>query len=58
MKSGTDNKICIECGKPAQWVRSTQFAGDHPYCSEHAQEESDFLINDSYAYWYNLEEDK
>lgn len=23
---------CLECGQPATWVRSTQFAGNHPFC--------------------------
>ena len=45
---------CIECGKPAVWVRSTQFAGNHPYCKEHAEREKDFGENDSYSYWYKL----
>lgn len=57
MKSGTPEP-CIECGEPAVWVRSTQFAGDHPYCKKHAEQESDFGENDSYAYWYELEENK
>lgn len=42
---------CIECDKPAVWIRNTQFAGDHPYCKEHAKAESDFGENDSYTYW-------
>jgi hypothetical protein len=45
---------CIVCEKPAEWVRSTQFAGDHPYCDLHARLESDFLENDSYTYWKEL----
>lgn len=49
---------CIECDKPAVWVRSTQFAGDHPYCEEHAEQESDFGENDSYTYWYKPEDNK
>ena len=57
MKSGTLNK-CMECDKPAEWVRSTQFAGDHPYCKEHAEQEKDFGQNDSYAQWYEVEKDK
>ena len=48
----TEDNTCLECNKPAKWVRSTQFAGDHPYCEEHAREEKDFQENDSYAYWY------
>lgn len=46
---------CIICDKPAQWVRSTQFAGEHPFCEEHATKESDFKENDSYQFWYKLE---
>jgi hypothetical protein len=43
---------CIECDKDADWIRCTQFAGDHPYCDEHARLESDFDdMDDSYAYW-------
>ena len=43
---------CLECDKDADWIRSTQFAGDHPYCDEHARLESDFDdMDDSYAYW-------
>jgi hypothetical protein len=49
---------CSECAEPAEWVRCTQFAGDHPYCDKHAKEENDFGCNDSYAYWYKLEDEK
>jgi hypothetical protein len=43
---------CIICDKPAAWTRHTQFAGDHPYCDEHARLENDFDdMDDSYAYW-------
>lgn len=42
---------CIECGGTAVHVRHTQFAGDHPYCLEHAMEQEDYLIDDSYTYW-------
>jgi hypothetical protein len=45
---------CIECDKPAKWVRCTQFAGDHPYCEEHAKLESDFNDSDSSLYWKEL----
>lgn len=33
---------CFECARPAEWVRHTQFAGDHYYCDEHAKLERDF----------------
>lgn len=49
-------ETCIICGRPAVWVRSTQFAGDHPFCEEHAKAEKGFGENDSYEFWYNLEE--
>ena len=48
------SEICLECGSPATWVRSTQFAGEHPYCEEHAKKEPDFGENDSYTFWYEV----
>jgi hypothetical protein len=48
---------CVECDQPATWIRSTQFAGDHPYCDHHARLEPDFNDPpDSYCYWYELED--
>jgi hypothetical protein len=47
---------CLVCEQPATWVRSTQFAGDHPYCEHHAHLESDFGECDSYTQWYELEQ--
>lgn len=52
------NMTCSECDQPAVWVRSTQFAGDHPYCEHHAIQEKDFHDADSYFYWYKIKEDK
>ena len=49
---------CLECEKEAKWVRSTQFAGDHPYCAKHARAEEDFMKNDSYEFWYRIKEDR
>ena len=49
--------FCIECGAEADWVQSTQFAGDHPYCEHHAHLESDFNESDSYLYWYKIVKD-
>ena len=46
--------ICLECEKPAVYIRHTQFAGDHPYCYKHAWAEPDFAIDDSYTYWTQL----
>ena len=48
--------LCIECGKLAVWMRYTQFSGDHPFCQEHAEEESDFGENDSYKDWAKIVE--
>ncbi len=42
----------MTCGAPATHIRSTQFAGDHPFCEEHAKKETDFGQSDSYTYWY------
>lgn len=55
MKSGT-TEHCIECGKPADWVRCTQFAGDHPFCDEHAKQEKGFGTDDSYEYWCTIDQ--
>jgi hypothetical protein len=53
-----DNLYC-ECGKPATWVRKTQFAGTHPYCTEYAKRENDFGRSDSsYFFWKELSPDK
>jgi hypothetical protein len=49
------NEICMMCDKEATWIRSTQFAGDHPFCEEHAKQEEGFGTNDSYEYWYQIE---
>lgn len=48
--------LCLECEKPAVWVRHTQFSGDHPYCEEHAHKEKDFGKEDpSYFVWRRVE---
>ena len=52
------SETCMICDKPAKWIRSTQFAGDHPFCEEHAKQESDFQENDSYTYWYRVKKPK
>lgn len=49
-----ETELCMICGKNATWIRSTQFAGDHPFCEEHAKMESDFCENDSYTFWYKV----
>lgn len=50
----TEKETCLMCSEPATWMRSTQFAGDHPFCEEHAKKESDFNENDSYTFWYEI----
>lgn len=45
---------CLECNEPATWERCTQFAGNHPYCEEHAKQQSDWNDNDSYLYWSTM----
>lgn len=55
---GRNNLYC-ECGKPAAWVRRTQFAGTHPFCAEHAKQESDFGQSDpSDFFWRELSRDE
>jgi hypothetical protein len=50
-KMKTEDK-CAFCDKPAQWVRATQFAGNHFFCDEHAKKESDFgKDGGSYFFW-------
>ena len=46
---------CRMCDKPAKWQRSTQFAGDHPYCKKHAKLQSDFKLSDSYTFWNKIQ---
>ena len=44
-------KHCLDCKQPAAWIRHTQFAGDHPFCDEHARVEADFGVSDSTKDW-------
>lgn len=45
--------MCGECGTPATWICHTQFAGNHPFCTEHAQKEKDFgLDSDNSNFWW------
>lgn len=51
----SQNIECIMCENPAEWVRCTQFAGDHPFCDGCAKKEDDFGEDDpSYFYWHKL----
>ncbi len=45
---------CLECNKPANWIRHTQFSGSHPFCEEHAKKEKDFGEDDSYKFWEEI----
>ena len=47
-------EFCIICNAPTVWIRSTQFAGDHPFCDKCARQEEDFGKNDSYEFWYEI----
>lgn len=51
-------ELICECGKKATWIRHTQFAGDHPFCTEHAKKEKDFKKNNSYLFWEKLIKNK
>jgi hypothetical protein len=48
---------CFECGATPEWVRCTQFAGDHYFCDVHAKKEDDFGDDDSYEFWMKLDGD-
>ena len=48
-----DIEIC-PCGKVADFVRKTQFVGDHFFCAECARQEEEFLVDDSYKIWCRL----
>jgi hypothetical protein len=43
-----------ECGKQATWIRHTQFAGDHPFCTECAEKEKDFGKDDDCTIWEDI----
>lgn len=47
-------KECSECSKEAQYLRATQFSGDHYFCEDHAILEEDYGENNSYAVWYEI----
>ena len=50
------NDPCLICAEPADWVRKTQFAGDHPFCEEHAKAQPNFGTEDpSYHFWRKLD---
>lgn len=37
-------------------IRATQFAGDHPFCQEHGEQEKNKEDNDPSEKWYSIEE--
>jgi hypothetical protein len=50
-------ETCSMCETPADWVRCTQFAGNHFYCDLHAKLEKDFGKDDSsYFFWHKIKE--
>jgi predicted amidophosphoribosyltransferase len=54
-----NNLYCCKCGKPATWIRRTQFAGDHPFCTECAKKEKNFGDSDpSYFDWKEVPADQ
>jgi hypothetical protein len=42
------------CYKDADYIRHTQFAGSHYLCEEHANEDENFLEDDSYQVWEKI----
>lgn len=57
MKVEKEYKKCIEdnCNEPVKFVRHTQFAGSHPFCEVHAKQENDFMEDDSYTCWSEIQ---
>ena len=50
---------CSDCGKPAKWVRRTQFSGSHFFCDECARQQKNFgQEDDSYFFWEKLDADE
>jgi hypothetical protein len=46
---------CDECDQLATWVRRTQFAGNHFFCTTHAMKEANFgQEDDSCFFWEDL----
>lgn len=53
--SSTDRCCEGDCTQPVRWVRCTQFAGDHPFCEEHAKKEPDFGKEDDNFFWNEVD---
>jgi hypothetical protein len=50
---------CSDCSKNAEYVRSTQYSGDHYFCHFCAVLEENFLKEDPNSfYWYKLDDKK
>jgi hypothetical protein len=49
---------CLAKEKDIQWVRCTQFAGDHPFCDICAKKEKNFLKDDDSCYWVPMKQYK
>jgi hypothetical protein len=55
----TEDNLYCECGKPATWVRHTQFSGSHPFCTKHAEQEENFgQLNPSDFFWIEIPSDE
>jgi len=50
-KAAEPKEKCLECDAQAAHIRHTQFAGNHPYCQQHAMAQEDYYVDDSYTYW-------
>lgn len=52
----TNGPKCQMCSNKAEWVRRTQFSGNHLFCKLHAEAEEDFGDNSSNnMFWEQLE---
>lgn len=61
MTTATPDLTCTAPGPCScttmSWIRHTQFAGDHPFCEEHARQEKDFGERSSYVVWERVAKD-
>ena len=48
-------QICEKCGNTAEWIRKTQFTGEHYFCLQHAEAEENFMQEDPSSFvWVEL----
>jgi hypothetical protein len=53
----TKTRLCEDCALIAVYVRCTQYAGDHFFCTAHAREQEDFGKEDPDHYFWFMTKD-